>query len=81
MEQAQSPPRTGRHFYTVQGRADGTVDVYLDPRVYPMTTPEGFTDYDISVRVVRGVAPFDGMEDDIRARYDAWCEISEVIWL
>ena len=81
MEQAQSPPRIGRHFYTVQEREDGAVDVYLKPRVYPLTTPEGATDYDVRVLVVRGVTPFDGLEEDIRARYDAWRESAEEVWL
>lgn len=55
--------------------------MYLKPRVYPLSTPEGATDYDVRVLVVRGVTPFDGLEEDIRARYDAWCESAEVIWL
>lgn len=46
-----------------------------------MTTPEGYTDYDISVCVVRGVKVSDGLEEDIRACYDAWCEAGEEIYL
>lgn len=33
---------------------------------------------DVSARVVRGVVPWNGIEE-IRARYDAWCESGEVI--
>ena len=75
------PPRKGRQFYAMQERADGAVDVYLKPRVYPLTTPEGATDYDVCVLVVRGVVPYKGLENDIRARYSAWCESAEEIWL
>ena len=46
-----------------------------------MTTPEGQTDYDVEVPVMRGVVPWDGMEDDIRARYEAWCESAQWICL
>ena len=36
---------------------------------------------DVKVRVVRGVVPWPGIEDDIRARYEAWCESGEEIFL
>lgn len=45
--------------------------------VYP--TEDGIKEYDIRVRAVRGIVPWPGIEDDIRARYQAWCESSEVI--
>lgn len=77
----EAPTREGRRFYSIQTREDGAVDVYLLPRVYPMTTEDGITDYDISVIVVRGVHPWDGIEEDIRARFQAWCESGEVIYL
>ena len=35
----------------------------------------------IGGEVVRGVTPFEGLEEDIRARYDAWCESAEEVWL
>lgn len=79
MNKANAPPDKGRRFYAIQPRDDGNVDVYLRPGVVPMTTPEGCTDYDISVIVVRGVEPWDGLEDDIRCRYDAWCDSGETI--
>lgn len=59
--QADAPPEHGRLFYEIQQRNDELVDVFLMPFV--------------GVRlVVRGVEPFDGLEDDIRARYYSWCE-------
>lgn len=66
MNTANGPPVTGRLFYAIEYRADGTADVFLMPF-------EG-------VRLVmRGVEPWDGMEDDIRTRYYAWCESAEAI--
>lgn len=68
-------------FYSIQQNDDGTVDVYLTPTVFPMMGPDGKKDFDIRVIVVRGVEPFDGLEDDIRARYSAWCASGEVVYL
>lgn len=81
MENTSCPTRKGRQFYELLPREDGTIDIFLNPRVYPLTTPEGATDYDVRVLVVRGVTPFEGLEEDIRARYDAWCESAEEVWL
>lgn len=64
MNKANAPPTEGRHFYAIQQRDDGNVDVYLMP----------FADVTL---VVRGVVPWQGLEDDIRARYYAWCESAE----
>lgn len=69
----------GKRFYTVVERGDGTVDVYLNPDARFYNTDLGVREYDITVRIVRGVVPWDGIEDDIRARYDAWCETAEVV--
>ena len=80
VKENNAPPK-GRHFYSVHENEDGTVDVYLRPDVLPMKTDEGFTDYDVAVLVVKGVEPFGGLEDDIRKRYDEWCESAEVIYL
>lgn len=68
----------GRTFYEIIPNDDGTVDVYLAPDV---TTYDagGIKEYDIQVRVVRGIVPYDHIEDDIRARYLAWCDSAEVI--
>lgn len=82
MNQSHAPPERGRHFYTILRRADGLVDVYLDPHVYPMTA-DGMTDYDLSFKVARGIDPKDypDMEAHIREHYEDWCEIAEVIWM
>lgn len=53
-------------------------DVGIAPALKTYTT-DTCTEYDISFRVVRGVIPWDGLEDDIRTRYEAWCESGEVI--
>ena len=59
-------------------RGDGFVDVILFPRVVPKTTPDGFTDYDITgALIVRGVEQTPELEADIRARFYAWCESAE----
>ena len=84
--QANAPPREGRHFYSIVPSGEGTVDVYLNPAIEPMTTEDGFTDYDIAVRVVRGVNPNDpqfggDLEGHIRAHYDAWRDSGEMIYL
>ena len=77
---ATAPPTAeGRRFYAIDPQADGTVDVYLNPDIAVYDTDVGVREYDARVRVVRGVVPFDGMEEDIRARFDAWCESAEVI--
>lgn len=68
-----------RKFYEITPGNDGTVDVYLRPEVTTYDTDMGLKEYDVRVRVVRGVVPWDGMEDDIRVRFDAWCETAEVI--
>lgn len=82
MRCAEKPPeeRPGRRFYLILDNGDGTVDVILNPRVVPASTPEGATDYDIAgARIIRGVESFHGLEEDIRERYDAWCETADPI--
>ncbi len=69
----------GKKFYEIVPTGDGTVDVFLRPEVTVYDTDAGVKEYDVRVRVVRGVVPWDGLEDDIRARFDAWCEAAEVI--
>ena len=80
MKESDAPPG-GRHFYSIHENEDGTVDVYLRPDVLSMTTDEGFTDYDVAILVVKNVEPYDGLEEDIRARFNDWCESAEVIYL
>ena len=67
--QEGTPPREGRHFYSIQLREGGRgADVYLMP-------DRGVT------LIVRGVTPWDGLEDDIRARYYDWCAVGEILTL
>ena len=84
MNRANAPPDKRRSFYVINPTGDGLVDVYLQPDVIPMTTPDGCTDYDISVFVVRSIDPNDArfggdLEGHIRANYDAWCESGDQI--
>ncbi|MBR6570423.1 MAG: hypothetical protein IKK75_08230 [Clostridia bacterium] len=74
-------PERSRSHYAIVPQVDGTMDVYLCPDVQVYHTDMGIREYDITVRLVRGVVPWDGLEEDIRARYDAWCESGEVISL
>lgn len=71
----QMPPtgNRGRQFYAIQTNCDGTVDVYL--------FPEAEHEYDMyaAITVVTGVIPWDGLEEDIRRRYDAWCKSGDII--
>ena len=43
----------------------------LTPDAHIYSTDAGVREYDMTVRIVRGVAPWDGLESDIRARYYA----------
>lgn len=72
-----------RRFYEIHDNGDGTVDIYLDKgRTFPMTDDlTGATDWDGCFRVVKGVTVTDGLEEDIRKRYEDWYEAAEVIWL
>ena len=70
----------GLRFYSIHENEGGNVDIYLRPDVLPKTE-EGQTDYDVVVLVVRGVTPFAGMEDHIRAHFDDWCADAEAICL
>ena len=73
------PASMSRKFYAIDVQPDGMADVYLSPVVCVYDTDLGIREYDIQARVVRGVVPWDGMEDDIRARFDSWCESGEII--
>ena len=78
-EQKEPRAKSGsRRYYAIDYHNDGTADVYLRPDVSVYHT-DLVTEYDVRVLVVRGVEAWDGMEDDIRARYDSWCESAEVI--
>ena len=77
MNRLEMPPGNGRQFYRVHENEDGTVDVYLRPDVLPLREDN----HTVRVLVMKHVVPFDGLEDDIRARFMAWCESAEVIYL
>lgn len=68
-EAIKGPSDNGRprSFYRITENEGGTVDVYL----YHPTTG--------SARAMRGLIPWDGMEDDIRARFSAWYDSGEAI--
>lgn len=68
-----------KRFYAIEPNEDGTVDVYLIPSGTVYDTDIGIKEYDVDVRVVRGVVPLEGIEDDIRTRFEAWCESGEAI--
>lgn len=78
---ARDRPGQGRWYFVIEPGEDGSVDVYLDPHVTTYETDVGVREYDATLRVVRGVVPWPGMIDDIRTRYDAWCESGEQITL
>lgn len=77
MKQIEVPPGNGRHFYRIYENEDGTVDIYLRPDILPYREENQV----VKVLVMKKVVPFDGLEDDIRARFKAWCESAEVIYL
>ena len=81
MKRIEAPPGNGRPFYHIHRNDSGTFDIYLRPEVQPMPFENGFADYDIKVYVVKNVEPFEGLEEDIRARYDAWLSSAEEIYL
>ena len=72
-----------RSFFEIVDNGDGTADIYFDKgTVFPMTDDlTGETDHDILCRVLKGVELFDGIEDDIRERYESWYQSASVIWL
>ena len=66
----KAPPHNahGRRFYRICKNPDGTADVYL--------MPEGSR----HIIAVKGVTLHEGLEEDIRARFYAWCESGEEVW-
>lgn len=72
-------PRKEKRFYAIEPQDDGTVDVYLSPVVCVYNTALGVREFDVRVRVVRGVVPWPELENDIRQRYVSWCESGEEI--
>ena len=64
---------TNRFFFILDD-ADGTVDVYLIDE-YDTYRDEIFTrKTGYELRAVKGVEPFEGIEEDIRRRFYSWLE-------
>ncbi len=59
-------------FYSIVPNDDGTVDVYIPVEWAEYKTEDGIYDHDLTVSAVRGIVPWEGLEDDIRAHYDDW---------
>ena len=82
---SEEPSGSGRlrSFYEIVDNGDGTADIYFDKgTVFPMTDElTGGTDCDVLCRVLKGVELFDGIENDIRERYESWYQCATVIWL
>lgn len=74
---ARDHPAGGRLLFSIEPNDDGTVDVYLCMSVSTYPT-EASPEHDAKISVVRGVVPWPGMVDDIRNRFDAWCEAGEI---
>ena len=72
-------PAQGKRFYAIDVREDGLVDVYLAPVCITHNAETGAREFDVPVRVVRGVEPWPELEEDVRRRYDAWCDSGEEI--
>ena len=72
-----------RSFFDIVDNGDGTADIYFDKgTVFPMTDEiTGGTDVDILCRVLKGVVLFDGIEEDIRRRYEDWYQSAKIIYL
>lgn len=71
----------GRHFYYIQDNQDGTADVYLRPEILPERLDDATVDFDVAALVVKGVEYTESLEEDIRARYEDWCESADVVYL
>lgn len=73
----------GRPFYRIHPNHDGTgtVDVWLTPgtAVPRFDSLTGRMDYGFEILAVRGVEPYDGLEEDIRRRYTDWIKSAETI--
>lgn len=82
----KEPPvgRCGRHFYRIDERPDGLVDVILTPAETQATGNS--LDYRMTVLAVPGIDPKDpqwggDLEDHIRRHYQAWTDSGEVMEL
>lgn len=74
-----------RRPYTIIMHEDNIADIYLESEVYPITTDDGVTDYDVRISVIRGIdtegRTVEELEEDIRRRYEAYREAAESIYL
>lgn len=69
----------GKTFYTIMPNDDGTVDVYLALHSENYPTEDGLTEHDATFSVVRGVVPWEGLYEEVRHNYYAWCEAGEKV--
>ncbi len=68
-----------RKFYSIEPQDDGTVNVYLAPDAIVRNTEMGIRECGTTLLIVHGVIPWDGLEEDVRARYNAWCASAEMV--
>ena len=66
-------------FYEIVKQKDGTADVYLIPNGTVYVTEDGFREYDVTLLVMRGVAAYEGLEEDIREHYYDWCASAQPV--
>lgn len=66
-------------FYEIVPLEDGTADVYLIPNGTIYETEDGFREYDVTLLVMRGVDPYEGMEENIREHYYDWCASAQPV--
>jgi hypothetical protein len=69
-------PTIHAHYLIEPSEYPGRVNVSLyRVTVYPID--DGFKEYDIDGFKLTGIVPFDGMEEDIRLRFDSWLKTAE----
>lgn len=73
--------RITEKFYEIVPLDDGSADVYLIPNGTIYETEDGFREYDVTILVMRGVVPHEGLEEDIRYRYYDWCAAAQPVWI
>lgn len=66
-------------YYAIRYLDNGTADVFLFPEGRACETDCGRHECDADALVVCGVIPWNGLEEDIRKRYDAWCKSGDTI--
>ncbi len=70
-----------RSFFSIKDNGDGTGDIYFDRCEGLRDADEQNAVHDTFCRVLKGVQLFDGIEDDIRERFESWYKSAEVIVL